>query len=115
MKYCTHCGAEIHDEAVVCPKCGCAVGPYAETRQTSRGGGWNILAIVGFALSFFNAVVGLILSAVGRKQISQSGEKGKELAVAGIVISAVQIAWVTLGFVFLFALFIMRISSSGRI
>ena len=25
MKYCTHCGAEIHEEAVVCLKCGCAV------------------------------------------------------------------------------------------
>lgn len=23
--YCMHCGAEIHDEAVICPKCGCAV------------------------------------------------------------------------------------------
>lgn len=27
MKYCSHCGAEIADEAVVCPKCGCAVTP----------------------------------------------------------------------------------------
>lgn len=26
MKYCTKCGAEIMDEAVVCPKCGCATG-----------------------------------------------------------------------------------------
>jgi len=25
MKYCSHCGAEIMDEAVVCVKCGCAV------------------------------------------------------------------------------------------
>jgi hypothetical protein len=23
--YCVHCGAEIHDNAVICPKCGCAV------------------------------------------------------------------------------------------
>ena len=26
MKYCTHCGAEIDDKAVLCTKCGCAVG-----------------------------------------------------------------------------------------
>lgn len=26
MKYCTHCGKELMDEAVVCPGCGCAVG-----------------------------------------------------------------------------------------
>jgi len=25
MKYCAKCGAEIMDEAVVCPKCGCLV------------------------------------------------------------------------------------------
>ncbi len=25
MKYCVHCGNEIHDEAVVCVKCGCSV------------------------------------------------------------------------------------------
>ena len=24
MKYCTHCGKEMVDEAVVCPNCGCA-------------------------------------------------------------------------------------------
>lgn len=25
MKYCSHCGNEIMDEAVICPKCGCPV------------------------------------------------------------------------------------------
>lgn len=25
MKYCVKCGAELRDEAVVCPKCGCMV------------------------------------------------------------------------------------------
>ena len=25
MKYCSHCGKEIMDEAVMCPHCGCAV------------------------------------------------------------------------------------------
>ena len=25
MKYCSHCGAQIADEAVICPSCGCAV------------------------------------------------------------------------------------------
>ncbi len=24
MKYCTHCGASLADEAVICPHCGCA-------------------------------------------------------------------------------------------
>ena len=25
MKYCSHCGKELFDEAVVCPSCGCSV------------------------------------------------------------------------------------------
>lgn len=31
MKYCSHCGNQIDDAAVVCPKCGCAV----ENQQTT--------------------------------------------------------------------------------
>lgn len=27
MKYCSQCGAQLVDEAVVCPQCGCAVQP----------------------------------------------------------------------------------------
>lgn len=26
MKFCTHCGKELFDEAVICPGCGCVVG-----------------------------------------------------------------------------------------
>ena len=31
MKYCSHCGKEILDEAVVCPGCGCKVEPPKST------------------------------------------------------------------------------------
>ena len=30
MKFCTHCGKELLDEAVICPNCGCGVN-YAKT------------------------------------------------------------------------------------
>ena len=26
MKFCTHCGKEIMDEAIICPNCGCGTG-----------------------------------------------------------------------------------------
>lgn len=37
MKYCTKCGAEIFDEAVICPKCGCAIAtqPLTPPQQSS--------------------------------------------------------------------------------
>ena len=32
MKFCSKCGNELFDEAVVCPKCGCATGDTASRR-----------------------------------------------------------------------------------
>lgn len=36
MKFCTHCGREIADEAVVCPGCGCTVGAAASASSTGE-------------------------------------------------------------------------------
>ena len=33
MKYCSKCGNELFDEAVVCPKCGCATEQSAKKQQ----------------------------------------------------------------------------------
>ena len=35
MKFCTHCGKEMFDQAVICPACGCSVNssPVAQTLQ----------------------------------------------------------------------------------
>lgn len=33
MKYCSHCGKEINDEAVVCPSCGCATEKFNDKAQ----------------------------------------------------------------------------------
>ncbi len=97
MKYCTRCGTEMNDSATVCPTCGYPVaGSGATTDDTIRTSGyekgWNVMCIVGFILSFFVAIAGLICSILGRRQAIQSGEKGKDLATAGIVLSAVGIA-----------------------
>ena len=38
MKYCSHCGSQVHDEAVVCVKCGCSLEtkmqPVVKTNDT---------------------------------------------------------------------------------
>lgn len=49
---------------------------------------WNPMAIAGFICSFIIALVGLILSIIGYSQTRKTGEKGKGLALAGIIISA---------------------------
>lgn len=67
MKYCSHCGDLIADEAVVCPKCGCPVSAAAELDVPSTG--LNIL-------SFLIPLIGLILFIV---YSSKSPRKAKEI------------------------------------
>ena len=33
MKFCSNCGAELMDEAVICPKCGCPAGKTERSRD----------------------------------------------------------------------------------
>lgn len=82
--YCKNCGKEIDDKAVVCPYCGVLAN---RENITDTSGGTNVLAIVGFILSFFIAIAGLICSIIGYKNAPQFGGKGKGLALAGIILS----------------------------
>ena len=55
--YCSHCGSEIHDEAIVCIHCGCAVEraknkPVAT--EDNGGTGW-------WLIGFFLPIVGLFM------------------------------------------------------
>ena len=60
---------------------------------------WNGLAIAGFVCSFFFSVIGLVLSIIGFTQINKTAKetgvepKGKGLALAGIIISGVALAF----------------------
>ena len=78
--------------------------PYMQGGQPNGQPGWsgsygsvppeanqkyNGLAIAGFICSFLVSLPGLILSIVGLNQIKKQGGKGKGLAIAGIIISAV--------------------------
>jgi len=60
-----------------------------ETNATQKS--TNGLAIAGFVCSFFFQILGLIFSIIGLVQIKKTGENGKGLAIAGIIISSVVI------------------------
>ena len=61
----------------------------------------NILAIVGFILSFFLGIIGSIICIVALSKIKKTGEKGKGFAIAGIVIGIVSfVVIVALGLIF---------------
>lgn len=65
--------------------------PYAQQPAAYPQDRWNGMAIAGFVCSFLFSIVGLVLSIIGYNQTKKTGEKGKELALAGIIISGLSI------------------------
>ena len=110
---CDKCGSEVDGSAKFCPNCGAKIeatekaervevietvvrnnnnNTNTNTNSTinSVENGYNALAIIGFILAFIPKIwiVSLIISIVALVQISKTKEKGKGLAIAGIVISS---------------------------
>lgn len=79
--YCKHCGAEIDDNAVVCPKCGVAVG-----RQVAN----DDAPSAGFAvMCFFLPIVGLILYLMWNETSPQKARSCGKGAIIGVIVSVV--------------------------
>ncbi|GII28082.1 hypothetical protein Pmi06nite_15240 [Planotetraspora mira] len=61
--------------------------PYADPGAAPQPRTTNGLSIAGFILAFFVAPIGFILSIIGLVTAGRRGQKGKGLAIAGIIIS----------------------------
>ena len=87
MKYCTHCGKELMDEAVVCMNCGCAVNGANSIKGAIAGddvpnGGLNIL-------SFFIPLAGLIMFCTMQGRTPRKAKQIGIFALVGFVINIV--------------------------
>ena len=113
--YCKNCGMQIEDGSVYCPKCGATqkVAAPSFTADSPAPATNNTLAIVGFVVALisllinFWGIVGIaatILSVLGYLGCKQKNQKGKGLAIAGIVIGAISVVW---GAISLMALAVM--------
>ena len=108
--FCQKCGKEISDDSTFCVFCGSrtnadsacggsSFGYYANQvkREVNR---YNIWSIAGFILAvvpvviplgIFSLITGIsaiIISSISLKQIKNTGEKGKVLAILGIIFGA---------------------------
>ncbi len=94
--FCKNCGKEIDDRAVFCPHCGAETAVtnavYSAPQYPQYKDTTNNMAVIGFILSFFIAIAGLICSIIGYKKAKEEGLDNKGLALAGIIISSLSMA-----------------------
>ena len=93
--FCGKCGAELKDNDKFCSKCGNSIESIiydTKTKLTNehislKSSDDNVLAFIGFSLSYFTLFLGCILCIIALV-ISKDKKKGrKAMAIAGIVIS----------------------------
>ncbi len=90
MKFCTRCGSELLDAAVICPKCGESAEPPKAALKETKPKTYSALSIVGFVFAFLFPLAGLICSILAFKNAQvDENVRCKSFAKAGIIISAV--------------------------
>jgi len=85
-----------HPLPVVRMALGAAQATHAQRLEhaIADAGGTNVWAIVGFVCSFFIPLLGIIFSVIALGQIKRTGERGRGLALAGLIISIVSTLFV---------------------
>lgn len=94
MKYCSHCGAPIDDEAVVCPKCGCATLKGEEVFNESSSKSSNNNATLGLVAKIFMILtcVGCVITAFA--SLGANSVNGAAAAVGGLIGGLIPLCWV---------------------
>ena len=92
MKYCSKCGKEIMEDAVICPYCGCQVGTVTAVNKSAEVNESSGLSTCAIVFAVLIPVVGLICGIVGTAKYKTQSYKNK--CIAAIPISIVSwIVW----------------------
>ena len=87
--FCSNCGKELHDEAVVCPNCGVMTGKETSMYTSQAKQETNGMAIAGFVCSFLVPILGWVFGGIGLARASKRNGKGKGFSIAALAISSV--------------------------
>ncbi len=79
--------------------------PQYGAYQQPQPVGYNTMSIVAFILAFFVSIVGIILGFVALSQIKRTGEQGRGLALAAVIIGFVEVAIGIVVFIFVLIAF----------
>ncbi len=86
--FCSNCGKELPDNAVVCTGCGCLVNGDLLTSQAEEKPQKNGMAVAGFVCSFFTPILGWVFGGIGLSRAAKRGGKGKNFSIAAIAIAS---------------------------
>ena len=78
MKYCSKCGTELVDEAIVCPNCGCTVEGYAPAQPAVE----DKVSVGLCVLSAFIPLFGIIYWPLKHKE---TPKKAKACGITAII------------------------------
>ncbi|WP_310772985.1 DUF4190 domain-containing protein [Mycobacterium sp. Z3061] len=74
--------------------------PYVAPRTNALAIASFVAAIAGFFTCGLGSILGLIFGVVGLGQIRRTGEGGRGLAIAGLVVSTLTLAFLVAAFIF---------------
>ncbi|MCL2299704.1 MAG: zinc ribbon domain-containing protein [Firmicutes bacterium] len=111
MTFCQNCGASLDPGAPACPRCGKPAAalpypaypypaPYPPAYPAPKLPVTNLLAIIGFVMALL-PLPALPLCIAGLVQCARTGQKGKGLAIAGILLRVAVLAVIAGGIVLL--------------
>ncbi len=104
MKYCSKCGNQVFDEAVICPKCGCEVEQkqnnyYQQPAKKERVVNYErtqerespSMASTALLFAFLVPIVGIILGIIGmnKYRTQEYRKKCRTALIVGIVVQVV--------------------------
>ncbi len=91
--FCTYCGVEINDEAVVCPHCGCMVKSnfcfQQKKTEEKKANNGEILGIISIITALFCPLASWICGSIGLDNAKKADDKNaKTLNIIGLSIAS---------------------------